>query len=375
MKIKSVENKKDLLKFIKFQWEVYKNDKYWIPQLVSDTMLLFNEQKNLFWKHAEKKLFYIEGENGKILGRVAGVIDHNFIKFHNEKTGFFAFFECVNDNNVSSLLLSTVEMWLKERGIKKIIGPTAPSTNDEMGLLYDGYDSEPFLMMPHNPKYYHDLILNYGFKKAKDLYAYLWTNSENLLPIERLSKVVNLVKTKYPELTLREVNLNNFKEELKIAVEIYNEAWEKNWGFVPWTEEEFVSQAVRLKPLVDPKFVVFTFFGNEPAGMIIAVPNYNEVLKKINGKLGPIEIIKFLYYKNKIKSIRVMIMGVKKKFRGKGIESLMFLDVIKKGLSYGYEKGEFSWILEDNIKMIRLAEMLGTKIHKKYRVYEKIISF
>ncbi|MFQ3676251.1 MAG: hypothetical protein SNJ64_06910 [Endomicrobiia bacterium] len=373
MKIKYVENKKDLLRFIKFQWEVYKNDKHWVPQLVSDMLLLLDEQKNLFWKHAEKKLFYIEDDNGKILGRVAAVVDYNFIKFHNEQTGFFAFFECVNDKNVSSLLLSSVEMWLKEKGIKKMIGPTAPSTNDEMGLLYEGYDSEPFLMMPHNPKYYHDLVLNYGFKKAKDLYAYLWTNSENLLPIERLNKMVNLVKNKYPELKLREVNLKNFSEELKVAVEIYNEAWEKNWGFVPWTEEEFVSQAMRLKPLVDPKFITFVYLGNEPAGMFIAVPNYNEVLKKLNGKLGLFEIIKFLYYKNKIKSIRVMIMGVKKKFRNKGFETVMFLDAINKSLSDGYEKGEFSWILEDNVMMIRTAEMLGTKIHKKYRVYEKNI--
>jgi GNAT superfamily N-acetyltransferase len=373
MKIKSVENNKDLLKFIKFQWEIYKDDKYWVPQLISDMMMLLDENKNLFWKHAEKKLFFIEDDTGKILGRVAGVIDHNFIKFHNEQTGFFAFFECINDKNVSSLLLSSVEMWLKEKGIKKIIGPTAPSTNDEMGLLYEGYDSEPFLMMPHNPRYYHNLVLSYGFKKAKDLYAYLWTNAENSLPIERLTKVVNLVKNKYPELKLREVNLKNFSEELKVAVEIYNEAWEKNWGFVPWTEEEFVSQALRLKPLVDPRFIIFAYLGNEPVGMLIAVPNYNEVLKKLNGRLGLVEIIKFLYYKNKIKSIRVMIMGVKKKFRNKGFETVMFLDAINKGLYVGYEKGEFSWILEDNTMMVRAAEMLGTKLHKKYRVYEKSI--
>jgi GNAT superfamily N-acetyltransferase len=373
MKLKIVETKKDLLRFIKFPWEIYKNDKYWVPQLVSDTLLLLDEQKNLFWQHAEKKLFYVEDDSGEMLGRVAGVIDYNYIKFHNEKTGFFAFFECIADKNVSSLLLSSVEMWLKEKGMEKILGPTAPSTNDEMGLLYEGYDSEPFLMMPHNPKYYHDLVLDYGFKKAKDLYAYLWTNSENLLPMERLNKAANFVKTKYPQLKLREVNLKNFAQELKVAVEIYNEAWEKNWGFVPWTQEEFVSQALRLKPLINPEFVVFVYFGDEPAGMIIAVPNYNEILKKLNGKLGPIEIIKFLYYKNKIKSLRVMIMGMKKKFRGKGIESVMFLDIINKGLKYGYEKCEFSWILEDNVMMVRTAEMLGTKIHKKYRVYEKSI--
>ncbi len=373
MRIKSVNTKEELLKFIKFQSEVYKDDKYWVPQIISDTISLFDEKKNLFWKHAEKKLFYVEDATGKILGRCAGVIDYNFIKFHNEKTGFFAFYESVNDYSVTEMLLSTVELWLKEKGMLKMIGPTSPSTNDEMGLLCEGYDSEPFLMMPHNPPYYNFLLTKYGMKKAKDLYAYLWLNKESSLPIERLSKVVDMIKKKYPELTLREVELKNFDKELKVAVEIYNEAWEKNWGFVPWTEEEFISQAVRLKPLVDPRFIVFAYMGAEPAGIIIAVPNYNEVLKKLNGKLGLFGIIKFLYYRKKIKSIRVMIMGVKKKFRGKGVETVMFLDTIKKGLSCGYEKGEFSWILEDNIMMIRAAEMLGTKIHKKYRVYEKKI--
>ncbi|MCS7227704.1 MAG: hypothetical protein NZ839_01915, partial [Endomicrobia bacterium] len=171
MKIKSVSNKKDLLKFIKFQWEVYKNNPYWVPQLISDLKLLFDENKNFFWEHAEKKLFYVEDENGKILSRAAGVVDHNFIKFHNEQTGFFAFFECLDipqAKEATSVLLSTVELWLKEKGMKKILGPTAPSTNDEMGLLYEGYELPPVLMMPYNPPYYHDLLISYGFKKAKD---------------------------------------------------------------------------------------------------------------------------------------------------------------------------------------------------------------
>lgn len=372
MKIRVVSDKKDLIRFIKFQWEVYKDDKYWVPQLISDLKLLFDEKKNFFWEHAEKKLFFIEDNNGKILARAAGVIDHNFIKFHNEKIGFFAFFECLNLENskeVSSMLLSAVEMWLKEKGMKKILGPTAPSTNDEMGLLYEGYDSEPVLMMPYNPPYYHELLLNYGFKKAKDLYAYKIT--KETLEKQRIEKLVDMVIKKNPDLIVRPVNLKNFNKEISYAVEIYNKAWEKNWGFVPWTEKEFVSQALRLKPLLKPEFVLFAFIKNEPVGMIISVPNYNEVLKRLNGRLGPVEILKFLYYKNKIKSLRIMIMGVKKEYRNRGIEVLMYYKTMLEALKQGYEWGELSWILEDNLMMNHAAEALGGVVYKKYRVYEK----
>jgi GNAT superfamily N-acetyltransferase len=374
MKVKTVINNKDLLKFIKFQWEVYKNDPHWVPMLISDLKLLFDEKKNLFWEHAEKRLFYVEDENGRILSRAAGVIDHNFIKFHKERTGFFAFFECLNEPKARdsvSVLLSSIEMWLKDKGIKKILGPTAPSTNDEMGLLYEGYDSDPVLMMPYNPPYYHELLINYGFKKAKDLYAYKITKES--LPLGRLKRIVDSVMGKYLDLRMRPVNLKNFAQEIKYAVEIYNAAWEKNWGFVPWTEREFVSQALRLKPLIKPEFVLFAFIKDEPVGMIITVPNYNEVLKKLNGKLGPIEIIKFLYYRNKIKSLRVMIMGVKKEYRNRGIEVVMYYETILNALKEGYQWGELSWILEDNVMMNRAAETLGAQLYKKYRVYEKII--
>lgn len=372
MKIKIVDDNKNLMKFIKFQWEVYRNDPNWVPMLISDLKLLFNNKKNLFWEHADKKLFYVEDDNGKILSRAAGVIDYNFIKFHKERTGFFAFFECLDTKEGKdsvNILLSSVEMWLKEKGMRKILGPTAPSTNDEMGLLYEGFNFSPVLMMPYNPPYYHELLLNYGFDKAKDLYAYKITK-ENL-PIGRIKKIVDGVKIKIPDLKVRPVDMKNFAQEIKYAVEIYNDAWEKNWGFVPWTEKEFVSQALRLKPLIKQEFVLFAFVKNEPVGMIITVPNYNEVLKKLNGKLGPIEIIKFLYYKNKIKSLRIMVMGVKKEYRNRGIEVVMYYETILNALKCGYQWGEMSWILEDNIMMNRAAETLGGVLYKKYRVYEK----
>jgi len=371
MKIKTVETKKDLMNFIKFQWKIYKNDPNWVPPLIFDMKNRLDKNKNPFWKHSEQKLFLVIDDNNEILGRIAGVIDKNFIEFHNEKTGFFAFFESVDDNEVAKLLIDTVKEWLKQNGMTKMIGPTAPSTNDEMGLLIEGYDSSPYLMMGHNPKYYNDLLVNCGLTKAKDLFAYHLVSKD--LPLERLNKINDAVRKRIPGLMLRKLDTKHFNNEIEYARQIYNQAWEKNWGFVPWTDEEFQFQCANLKDLVIPDLIHLAFINGKPVGMIIAVPNYYEIFKKLNGKLGPIEIIKFLLYRNRIKTLRIMIMGVIKEYRNRGIEGLLYWEVITHGMKLGYNEGELSWILEDNTMMCRAAEMLGGIPYKKYRMYETIL--
>ncbi|MBU0951723.1 MAG: hypothetical protein KKH91_02680 [Elusimicrobia bacterium] len=368
MKIKTVENKHDLMKFIKFPWKVYKTDLHWVPQLIGDMQALLNPKKNPFWEHAEGKYFLAEMDDGQVVGRIAGIIDRNYIEFQEEKAGFFAFFECINDVSVAKEMLGTVAKWLKEKGMVKMMGPTAPSTNDEMGFLLEGFDSPPFLMMPHNPKYYIELMEKCGLKKAKDLYAYFMDQKD--APRARLDRINQAVRKHNPDITVRTINVKDYSNEVKNIHSIYNNAWEKNWGFVPWTEKEFFGQCEKLKSLIVAELVFLAFSKDKPVGMLIAVPNYNFVLQKLNGKLGPIEILKFLYYKSKIKAIRVMIMGVIKEYRNKGIEGLMYHEIVKNVMKLGYPQGEFSWILEDNIMMCRAAEMLGGKVYKKYRVYE-----
>ncbi len=370
MKIIPVETEKDLMNFIKFPWKVYKEDKYWVPPLISEIKTILDENKNPFWKHSEKQIFLAVGNNeNEVLGRIAGVIDRNFVRFQNEKTGFFSFFECINNYEVAENLFSAVEEWLLKKGIKKMLGPTSPSTNDEMGFLLEGYNSSPVLMMPYNPEYYIKFAEKYGLKKARDLYAYFM--DEKSAPRERLEKITKIVRQKIPDLVVREVDLKRYKSEIKFIYEIYNNAWEKNWGFVPWTEEEFYAQCERLKSLIVPELVLLAFIKDKPVGMLIAVPDYNFVLKELNGKLGPVEIIKFLCLKHKIKMVRVMVMGVVKEYRKHGIEAVMYKKVIENGVKLGYIKAELSWIIEDNIMMCRAAEMLGGRIYKKYRVYEK----
>ncbi len=371
MEIKKVENKKDLSAFVKLPWKLYKNDKNWVPPLVGEFKALLDEKKNPFWEHSAKKLFIACDESNNCVGRVAAIVDRNFLEFHGEQTGFFGFFECIDDLSVAKELLSAAEMWLKEKGITKIIGPTAPSTNDEMGLLAQGYNSPPYLMMPYNPPYYHELVIAAGFTKAKDLLAYIMEEKD--APKERLGKIVKLVEKKEPFLKVRTINPKNYNSEISKIHQIYNNAWEKNWGFVPWTQKEFFAQCAKLKSLILADFILIAEIKDLPVGVLVGVPNYNEVLIKLNGRLGPVEILKFLYLKNKIKTARVMIMGVVKEHRNKGIEALMYSEIIKNGPKHGMLTAEFSWVLEDNTLMCRAAEMLGGKQYKKYTVYEKNI--
>lgn len=366
--IQIVGTSADLTAFIKFPWKIYTNDRYWVPPLISDMKALLDEKKNVFWKHADRELFLAKDDKGNVVGRVAGVIDRNFIEFQEQSTGFFAFFECIDDTKVAQELLSAVASWLKQKGLTKMIGPTAPSTNDEMGLLYEGFDSIPYIMMPHNPRYYNELMEKCGLKKAKDLYAYIMKRMD--APYDRLVKLTERVKERNPGLIVRNINIKDYSNEVKRMREIYNNAWEKNWGFVPWTEEEFYAQCDRLKGLIVPEVIFMAMVGDRPVGMLVAVPNYNIVLQKLNGRLGPIEILKFLHYKKDIHTLRIMIMGMVKEYRNKGIEGLMYREIIANGPKLGYPEGEFSWILEDNVMMCRAAEMLGGKIYKTYRVYE-----
>ena len=366
MNIKTVKDSAGLMQFIKFPWNIYTNDPNWVPMLISDMKFILT--KNPFWEHAEKELFIAYDDSGKPVGRMAAVIDYNYIRFHDEKAGFFGFFESVNDVVVANALLAQVRNWLKAKGMQIMRGPMNPSTNDECGFLCSGFDSPARLMMPYNPPYYLDLMEKCGLVKAKELYAYDMDVSEG--PIKRLERIAEIAYKKNPGLTLRPLDRKDFRNEIGRAVAIYNAAWEKNWGFVPWTEKEFYTIANRMKDLFLPDTTLLAEINGKPAGMLIAVPDYNFVMQKMDGRLFPAGIFKFLYYKNKIQALRLMIMGVVKEFRQRGIEGVMYYESLKNSQRLGFKKCEFSWILDDNIMTQRAAEMMGGKLYKKYRIYE-----
>ena len=369
--IKKIENDYEKNKFIKFPWKIYKNDPYWVPPLLFDVKNNLDKKKNPFYDHSKMEMWLAE-KDGIIAGRIAAIVNDNHNKFYKDKVGFFGFFESVNDKNVSKLLFDTASEYLKENGMEVIRGPVNPSTNDECALLIDGFDSSPVMLMPYNPKYYISLIDEYGFHKAKDLYALfigadVINNEEMMKKLGRISEMI----IKKENLTIRNVNLSDFNNEVQRIREVYNNAWQENWGFVPMTEDEFKHVAKNLKPIADEDFILFAEKDGKPIGFSLCLPDINQVLKDLNGRLFPFGIFKFLKNKKKIDVLRVIIMGVNVEYHRKGIDAIFYQHIIKTGYKRNIKAGEISWVLEDNYAMVQAAEKLGAHIYKTYRIFDK----
>jgi GNAT superfamily N-acetyltransferase len=374
IKIRKVETENDRMKFIRLPWELYKDDKYWVPPLIFDARKNLDRNKNPFFKHAEFDMFLAE-RDGNAVGRIAAIKNDNHNNFHKDKAGFFGFFETIDDSDVSDMLLETACQWCKDKGMDDIRGPVNPSTNDECALLIDGFDSSPVFLMTYNPPHYKDKIEGFGFEKAMDMYAFripaeVITDSKVMNKLERMAGMIK----QRSNIVTRNINMKELESEVRKIEEVYNSAWENNWGFVPLTTEEFDYMAESLKMVVDPNLVIFAEVDGKPAGFTLALPDFNQVLKKMNGRLLPLGFFKLMYYKRKIDWLRVIIMGVKPEYQKRGIDSVFYLETIKNGNSGGYGGAEISWVLEDNMAMRQTAEKLGAKIYKTYRIYNKHLS-
>ena len=370
-----VENDAQLKLFIQLPWELYQHDPHWVAPLLVEEKKEFDRERNPFYQHAEVQLF-LALKDSQPVGRISAQIDRNHMEFHNEKVGFFGFFETINDENVGLALLDAATGWIKDQGIDRVQGPFSYNTNGISGLLIDPFNQQPRMMMPYNPSYYPDFIEKAGFVKVKDLVAmdarldegYREKMQNELLPkMDRMAK--RAVEHGY---TIRNANMKDFGNELKRLWEIYNEAWEKNWGFVPMTEAEFFSQAEQLKQIVIPELAVIVEDGDEPVGFGLALPDIYQATKPINGKLFPFGVFKLLFGIKKIDTLRLLTLGFKKSVRKRGVDAMLYSSMIKAALELPrFKVVECSWMLEDNILMIRIIERIGGKITRTYRVYEK----
>lgn len=365
-----VKTEKELKDFINFPYELYRRNRYWVPPLRREVRNLLDKTKNPFWAHAERELYLVYRDN-QLSGRICAIIDYNFMEFWDKKTAYFGFFECDNDEVAAKALFEHAREFLSDKGITKYIGPMNPSTNDECGVLVEGFYTPPYIMMTHNYEYYDDLIMKCGLRKAKDLFAY-YIDLKNA-PFEYLERICSIVRRRVHDIKVRPIDIDDFKNEVNKIKEIYNDAWSRNWGFVPMTDEEINVFAQNMKSLVIPELIPIIEIDSVPVAVSLAVPNYNVVLSKLKGRLGPLEMLKFLYYKKKIKEARMMIMGVRKEYRKMGLESLLFLESFRAGQQLGYTGGELSWILEDNHPTNNAITKMGGEIHKKYRIYEGTI--
>ena len=357
-------------RFIRFPWEVYRGDLHWVPPLLMERHDFLDPARNPFFLHADVALF-LARRGGEVVGRIAAVEDRNFNDFHDSRTAYFGLFECVNDPAVAAALFGAARDWARWRGLATILGPMNLSTNYEVGLLVEGFDSDPYIQMPYNPRYYADLVEACGLKKAKDLYA--WERSAATPPPERFSRIADKIR-EHEGVTIRSVNLRRFDEEVARIKEVYNAAWEQNWGFVPMTEPEFDKLARDLRQLVKPELAMIAESQGEPIAFSLTVPDWNQALKKVNGRLTtfglPVGLAKLLWYQRKIDRVRLMALGVKTGWRRRGIDAVLVVETIRRTHQLGYEGGEVSWTLEDNDLINRAIEAAGCKRTKCYRMYE-----
>lgn len=355
-------------KFLEFPYKLYKGEEFWVPPLRMDQKKLIDVNKNPFFNNAEMAMFIAE-KNGEPSGRIAAIIDHRFNEFHNQKVGNFGFFECIDDQNCADLLFKVAGDWLKERGMTEILGPSNPSMLDTPGVLTKGFDKLPYILMPYNMPYYDKLICNAGFEKAMGLVAYVVDKS--IVSEDRINRAVEIVKRRTPGLTMRKVNKKEMRKEAEIIRLIFNEAWSDNWGFIPLTKEEFSHTADDLKLVIDTDLAYIAEVDGKPIAFSIALPDYNQVFKKMNGNLFPLGIFKLLLGRKKIDRIRTVLMGVHPDYRGKGIDALLHQKSIIHGPEKGMSTSEMSWILETNTDMIRVAERIGGYLDKEYKMYNK----
>jgi GNAT superfamily N-acetyltransferase len=374
IQVTEVTSRADRDAFIKFPWEIYRDDSAWVPPLLIERKEFLDRKKHPFYEHGDAALF-LARRDGKIVGRIMASDDPNYNAFHKTNVGCFGLFDSVNDGAVATPLFDAAADWLRAKGRDQIMGPIDYSTNYVCGLLVDGFEFLPTLLTSHNPPYYEALLEQNGFAKVIDFYA--WWFSEPANAAHRLRRLSAGLK-KRPSATIRAGDLKNFSAEAGRIREIYNEAWKENWGFVPFTEKEFQFLAKELKQLVVPEFTLIAEVDGEPVGFILCVPDINVAFKKIDGRLTsygiPIGLAKLLYHKGRIRTARLIALGVKPKYRRGGIAEMLVLRIIEDAMIKRGFTGELSMTLENNHLINRFLAAIGAKKYKTYRIYQRAIS-
>lgn len=353
--------------FVRLPWRLYRDDPAWVPPLLRDLRRRIDPRRHPFHEHSDVQLF-LAVRDGRPAGRIAAIHNRNHVAYHGEPVGFFGFFECEDDPAAARALVGAAAEWVRSRELTTLRGPTSFSTNEEAGLLVEGHDRPPAVLMPHNPPYYERLLLEAGFSEAKTLAAY-WVEAEE--PPEYLTRAGELVRRRFPGIGVRRLRMEEFDREVERVRAIYNAAWADNWGFVPMTDAELRHLADELKPVVDPDLVLFAETEEgEPVGFSLALPDVNVALRHADGRLFPFGLLKILWHSRRIRQVRVVALGVLDEWRGKGIDALLYLETFERGTAKGYTAGEFSWVLEDNERMKRPLLRMGASVHKRYRLYD-----
>lgn len=367
--IRPVRGERELAAFVELPWQVYRDCHWWVPPLRKEVRELLDTAKNPFWQHAERELF-AAWEDGRVVGRIAAITDRNHDAMHEERAGFFGFFECLEDYRYAEPLFAAARDWCASRGAAFLRGPASPSSNDEYGFLLEGYSSRPVVMMPYNPPYYVKYAERFGFTKAKDLWSLIKCTHSGIP--DRLERMMKRIK-RTSRFTIRAFDPKHFDRDVAIIKQIYNGAWERNWGFVPLTEAEMDAAAKKLRDFIDPRLIIIGEFEGRPAGIALSLPNVNEVLVHLDGRLGPLEVLKFLWHRRRIRGMRCVLGGCLKEFRQTGLIAELFYETFRNAEGR-YEWGELGWNLEDNDLINAFDTEIGGQVYKKYRVCQLPLS-
>lgn len=353
-------------RFVEVPFEFYANDPHWVPPLRRDELRRFSTKHNAFLQHADITA-WLAMDGTRVRGRIAAIEDRLYEQVHGERIGWFGFFEA-DSAATTAALLDAVERWARARRLPVVRGPVNPSLNESGGLLVEGFDSDPYALMPYNPPHYARYIESAGYAKAKDLFA--WTIDVPTPLPERITRIAARVQ-RQRHVTLRAANLKQFDAELQRMQSIYKVAWQANWGFVPPTDAEIRQLAVELKPVLDPELLQFAEIDGRPVGCSVAIPDVNQVLKKMGGNLLPFGLFHFLNRKRIVTRLRLLILGVLPEYRNSGLYPLLIAEAQRRANLRGYKTAELSWTLEDNEAVNAGIAAAGGRHYKTYRIYEK----
>lgn len=373
LRVAPVTDKTGLDAFLRVPWTVHQQDPYWIPPLLLERREAIDRNKNPYFEHAEVE-FWVAWRGDKPVGRISAQVDRAYLARYRDDTGHFGYLDAADDPEVFAALLRTAEDWLRVRGMKRATGPFSLSVNEESGLLVEGFEYPPYLMMGHSKPYYARHVEALGYSRLKDLIAYAYDITPKLQEGPRA-----LLDARLPRiegLTVRTIKGRRYDDEIRIVIDIFNDAWQDNWGFVPMTQAEIEHTAKSLKPLIVPDMVAIAEIHGEPAAMAIAVLNLNEAIRDLNGKLLPLGWAKLLWRLKigTMRSGRVPLMGVRRKWRGTtgAALALAVIDRMRQGAwDHGLRQGELGWILEDNVAVRRIIESVGGRAYKTYRLFAK----
>jgi ribosomal protein S18 acetylase RimI-like enzyme len=374
MSVEQVGTRRQRQEFVDFPWQIYERDANWCPPLKIEAHASINPKKHPFYKHGAAAQF-LARTAGKVVGRISVSDDPNYNAEHGTNLGCFGMYETVDDPQVAASLLNTAAAWLRARGRASMIGPIDYSTNYPSGLLVEGFDTPQRVMMNHNPEYYAGLLESWGLRKAKDLYAW-WFDGENPSLDDWVRRAERVAKR--GGVTIRPINFKDFDAEVARCREVYNQAWEKMWGFVQATRDEFEHLAHQLKQMAVPELLLLAEIGNHPVGFCVTLPDINEALRPVNGRLTswglPVGLVKLLRGMKRIQTARMAVLGVLPEFRKRGIAELMILRAFQHGKhKLGYTGAELGWTLEDNDMINRTIEAVGGRRYKRFRIYEREI--